>query len=195
MYASCNFCVCCCCCTYYCCNAYEYYSPLAFRASSTGNTVTSVGFSDLSGPNSNTPILTNFRNVEDSVFIHIMSEPVLEKSKSTLSKGTSSAPQTWAEYKERLKVFGWQNGTSYKWYYYNLKKLRKGFVWIPPKGRGIRDILLFSFSSLSRPSVSFIHAKMHAICQGKALECMYLMHSRRAIETGRDREMKVWSIF
>ena len=45
-----------------------------------------------------------------------MSEPVLEKSKSTLSKGTSSAPQTWAEYKERLKVFGWQNGTSYKWY-------------------------------------------------------------------------------
>ncbi len=47
-----------------------------------------------------------------------MSEPVLEKSKSTLSKGASSAPQTWAEYKERLKVFGWQNGTSYKWYYF-----------------------------------------------------------------------------
>ena len=61
-----------------------------------------------------------------------MSEPVLEKSKSTLSKGTSSAPQTWAEYKERLKVFGWQNGTSYKWYYFNLNcwKLRKRIVWI-----------------------------------------------------------------
>ena len=61
-----------------------------------------------------------FEHVEDFIFIHIMSEPVLEKSKSTLSKGTSSAPQTWAEYKERLKVFGWQNGTSYKWYYFNL---------------------------------------------------------------------------
>ena len=54
-----------------------------------------------------------------------MSEPVLEKSKSTLSKGTSSAPQTWAEYKERLKVFGWQNGTSYKWYCFNLNLSRK----------------------------------------------------------------------
>ena len=53
---------------------------------------------------------------------------------------------------------------------------------------GIRYILLFSFSSLSRPPVSFIRAKMHAICQVKAFE---RMHSCRAIESGRDREMKV----
>ncbi len=66
-----------------------------------------------------------FEHVEDFIFIHIMSEPVLEKSKSTLSKGTSSSPQTWAEYKERLKVFGWQNGTSYKWYCFNLNLSRK----------------------------------------------------------------------
>ncbi len=118
-----------------------------------------------------------------------MSEPVLEKSKSTLSKGTSSAPQTWAEYKERLKVFGWQNGTSYKWYYFNLncRKLRKKTC----EKRGIRDILLFSFASLSRPSVSFIRAKMHAIYQGKAFECNNSIYSCGAIESGRDREMKV----
>jgi len=118
-----------------------------------------------------------------------MSEPVLEKSKSALSKGTSSAPQTWAEYKERLKVFGWQNGTSYKWYYYNLNlsKLRKKTF----EFGGIRDILLFSFLSLSRPSVSFIHAKMHAICQGNAFECNNSIYSCRAIESGREREMKV----
>ena len=53
---------------------------------------------------------------------------------------------------------------------------------------GIRYILLFSFSSLSRPPVSFIRAKMRAICQGKTFE---RMHSCRAIESGRDREMKV----
>jgi len=119
-----------------------------------------------------------------------MSEPVLEKSKSTLSKGTSSAPQTWAEYKERLKVFGWQNGTSYKWYYYNLnlsRKLRK----MTFEFGGIRYILLFSFSSLSRPSVSFIRAKMRAICQGNAFERNDLIYSCGAIESGRDREMKV----
>jgi len=80
-----------------------------------------LGFSDLSGhPILILPSSQIFEHVEDFIFIHIMSEPVLEKSKSTLSKGTSSAPQTWAEYKERLKVFGWQNGTSYKWYYFNL---------------------------------------------------------------------------
>lgn len=105
--------------------AYEYYSPLAFRAKlpqGRRKTVTSVRvlatFRDkffLILPSSQI-----FEHVEDFIFIHIMSEPVLEKSKSTLSKGTSSSPQTWAEYKERLKVFGWQNGTSYKWYYFNL---------------------------------------------------------------------------
>ena len=76
-----------------------------------------LGFSDLSGLDKFSYNPSSYsRKVEDSIFIYIMSEPVLEKSKSTLSKGTSSAPQTWAEYKERLKVFGWQNGTSYKWY-------------------------------------------------------------------------------
>lgn len=103
--------------------AYEYYSPLAFRAKlpqGRRKTVTSLRFSDLSGQILILPSSQIFEHVEDFIFIHIMSEPVLEKSKSTLSKGTSSAPQTWAEYKERLKVFGWQNGTSYKWYYFNL---------------------------------------------------------------------------
>ena len=101
--------------------AYEYYSPLAFRAKlpqGRRKTVTSVRVSrDLSGQILLIlPSAQIFEHVEDFIFIHIMSEPVLEKSKSTLSKGTSSSPQTWAEYKERLKVFGWQNGTSYKWY-------------------------------------------------------------------------------
>jgi hypothetical protein len=50
---------------------------------------------------------------------------------------------------------------------------------------------LFSFSSLSRPSVSFIRAKVHAICQGKAFECNDSIYSCGAIESGRDREMKV----
>ena len=128
MYASCNFyvcccCCCCCCCTYYCCNTYEYYSPLAFRAKKLPSQMEIplrvLGFSDLSGLDKFSYNPSSYsRKVEDSIFIYIMSEPVLEKSKSTLSKGTSSAPQTWAEYKERLKVFGWQNGTSYKWYYF-----------------------------------------------------------------------------
>ena len=59
------------------------------------------------------------------------------------------------------------------------------------KKRGIRDILLFSFASLSRPSVSFIRAKMRAICQGNAFERNDSIFSCGAIESGRDREMKV----
>ena len=55
---------------------------------------------------------------------------------------------------------------------------------------GVRYILLFSFSSLSRPPVSFIRAKMHAICQeGKAFERANSMHSyaerSRVVETER----------
>ena len=56
---------------------------------------------------------------------------------------------------------------------------------------GIRYILLFSFASLSRPSVSFIRAKVHAICQGNAFERNDSIFSCGAIESGRDREMKV----
>ena len=52
-----------------------------------------LGFSDLSGhPILILPSSQIFEHVEDFIFIHIMSEPVLEKSKSTLSKGTSSCP-------------------------------------------------------------------------------------------------------
>ena len=52
----------------------------------------------------------------------------------------------------------------------------------------MRDILLFSFASLSRPSVSFIRAKMRAICQGNAFERNDSIFSCGAIESGRDRD-------
>mgnify|MGYP004152799975 FL=1 len=91
-----------------------------------------------------------------------MSEPVLEKSKSTLSKGASSAPQTWAEYKERLKVFGWQNGTSYKWYYFycaliwicgrKLRQIRP--VWV----RGGWDIYFIVFFLISVSTACFFYS-------------------------------------
>jgi len=75
-------------------------------------------------------------------------------------------------------------------HYYNLnlsRKLRK----MTFEFGGIRYILLFSFASLSRPSVSFIRAKMRAICQGNAFERNDSIFSCGAIESGRDREMKV----
>ena len=78
------------------------------------------------------------------------------------------------------------NGTTLIWIVENCGKESFEFG-------GMRDILLFSFASLSRPSVSFIYAKMHAICQGNAFECNNSIYSCRAIESGRDREMKVWS--
>jgi len=74
-------------------------------------------------------------------------------------------------------------------HYYNLnlsRKLRK----MTFEFGGIRYIL-FSFASLSRPSVSFIRAKVHAICQGNAFERNDSIFSCGAIESGRDREMKV----
>ena len=47
----------------------------------------------------------------------IMSDPkaVLERKKSVVSSGVSTAPVSWEDYKSRLSIFGWQRGTSYKW--------------------------------------------------------------------------------
>jgi hypothetical protein len=80
------------------------------------------------------------------------------------------------------------NGTTLIWIVENCGKESFEFG-------GMRDILLFSFASLSRPSVSFIRAKMRAICQGNAFERNDSIFSCGAIESGRDREMKVWSTF
>ena len=46
-----------------------------------------------------------------------MSDPkaVLERKKSVVSSGVSTAPVSWEDYKSRLSIFGWQRGTSYKW--------------------------------------------------------------------------------
>ena len=56
-----------------------------------------------------------FERDPKSSFFFIMSDPVLEKKKSVISAGASTAPTSWEDYKSRLKIFGWQNGTSYKW--------------------------------------------------------------------------------
>jgi len=38
---------------------------------------------------------------------------VLEKKKSVISAGVSTSPVSWEDYKSRLKIFGWQNGTFF----------------------------------------------------------------------------------